>query len=182
MKRKLKRRVKTGLLCTAAAALLVSGGARFRSLRRAAEQKTQAVFLQAEEILGPEETLAEDIPADMSHYDSYSELAKYRFFRCDQEKLEHLKENNEDYVVFYGSPEDEESTALMPVLNEEAQNAGRSVYIMPQEDDQALIAFFRKGHPVCVRKRGERNLEDDTQTEQEHQFLRGCFAMLEDSL
>lgn len=182
MKRKLKRQVKSGLLCTAAAALLVSGGMRFLALRRTAEQKTQAVFLQAEEILGTEETLPKGVPADMSQYDSYSSLTKYRYVRCTPDQLEQLKKNEADYVVFRGSPEDEESTALMPILNAEAQSAGMDVIAVQPDDNEELITFFRKGQPVAVRKRGDRDLRRDEDAEQEHLFLKECFAMLEETL
>ena len=183
MSKKLKKHVRAGLFCAAAAAGIAAGCSLYRYASSSTETTAQTVhgyFLDAEEILGTEEEQKKGTPADLSGYASYSGLTKYRYFECSEDEAERMKQQRKSFVLFYASPEDEASIALMPVLNAEAQAADRDVCLLNQAEKEKIIIFYRNGEEVMSRMRSDiPDLTDDRSVQMAHDSLKQGFALLE---
>ena len=182
MSKRLKKQVKAGLFCAAAAGIAIGCGMYryFSDSTEKAEQTIHSRFLSAEEILGPEESPDKSVPADMSGYASWSGMTKYRYVKCSEDDIERMKQKRQSFVLFYASPEDEPSTIIMPVLNAEAQAADRDVCLLEKADRDRMIVFYRKGEEVLSLMRSEApDPADDASFDQAHDSLKQGFALLE---
>ncbi len=151
-KRRLKNQVKAGFFCLCTLSAVFGGYALYRTVYRSAAEKagnsTEQRFLDIEEILGPEETLRTDIPADMSAYPSWSPLTRYRYVQTSGEDIERMKNEGRSFVVFRGKPEDGDDDRIMPLLNDEAVKAEYPVYTLMREKNEPSVVFYYAGDSI----------------------------------